>query len=290
MRNEIRIELTNACQAKCIMCPREQMTRKVGFMKTELYQKIIDNAFDLGIKNVSLEHFGESFLDPHLKERILYAKSKGMYVMTITNGMLLKDNIETACLLDKLRISISGNEKNYEKIQLGLNYDSVVSGIRLLLDQNPRPFVELSCVELDENKNDINDWIERWGDKVDKISVWKPHNWISGRSYRSISGNNLKTCGRPKNGPIQVQWDGKVVPCTFDFNSTLVMGNLKDNSIESIMNNELFQNLIKDHESGNFPKTCLMCDQLQISENVCVYNTEKDIKVGHTNTFKTKLV
>ena len=42
--NRITIELTNQCNVSCTFCPRQQVPMEIGFMKKELYYKIIDEA------------------------------------------------------------------------------------------------------------------------------------------------------------------------------------------------------------------------------------------------------
>ena len=60
---EVHIENTNACDAHCIMCPREKMTRKTGFMDYDLFCKIIDQIVSTwGIDSIHLHGFGEPLL------------------------------------------------------------------------------------------------------------------------------------------------------------------------------------------------------------------------------------
>ncbi|MES0447168.1 MAG: hypothetical protein ABUJ92_11535, partial [Desulfobacterales bacterium] len=40
--NTVRIETTNACNAKCVICPHRNMQRPVRYMDDALYNRIID--------------------------------------------------------------------------------------------------------------------------------------------------------------------------------------------------------------------------------------------------------
>ena len=102
---EIRFEVTNRCNATCIMCPREKMSREQGILDMDLYIRILNEAYDMGARIVSLENFGETFIDPLFFERAAYAKGKGMQVFTISTGSLLKRSKANKCLhfLDKIR-------------------------------------------------------------------------------------------------------------------------------------------------------------------------------------------
>ena len=48
----LSIELTNACNANCIMCPRSKLTRKTAQMDFELFKKIIDNCQDRNVGEI----------------------------------------------------------------------------------------------------------------------------------------------------------------------------------------------------------------------------------------------
>ena len=86
------------------------MTRKKDTMSMELYKKIVDDAAQIGIKELGLSNYGEPLLDKFLFERIEYAKSKGMQVGLTDNGTLLGRNDNVVRLLnsnpDWIEISI----------------------------------------------------------------------------------------------------------------------------------------------------------------------------------------
>src|SRR5271165_5737017 len=64
------IENTNLCNAECVMCPRELLSRKRGFMDFGLFEKIIREVSGLKRKPVTHLHgFGEPMLDKLLPER-----------------------------------------------------------------------------------------------------------------------------------------------------------------------------------------------------------------------------
>src|SRR3989344_6067107 len=89
----INIETTNRCNAKCTFCPRDELTRKQGFMDDELFEKIVNDivAGPLNVKAVNMNGFGEPFLDTKLVDRIDYIKKKAPYIKIFlySNGALL---------------------------------------------------------------------------------------------------------------------------------------------------------------------------------------------------------
>lgn len=86
----------------------------------------------------------------------------------------------------------------------------------------------ISAEAVENNKNGINELINKYKDEVDLVEVWYPHNWINWKEYR-FGEKVKKTCNRPFNGPIQIQVDGTINMCCFDFNGELLLGDFKNN-------------------------------------------------------------
>ena len=297
---EIRFEVTNRCNATCIMCPREKMSREQGILDMDLYIRILNEAYDMGARIVSLENFGETFIDPLFFERAAYAKGKGMQVFTISTGSLLKRSKANKCLhfLDKIRFSVYGTTKEvYEKIHAGLKFETTIENITYLMSEKKRlnapiPRIEIYFLLMEENKHQTEDFKEMWIGKADDISIWKPHNWSDGRGYRTLDENKLKiTCGRPQRGPVQVQWNGFIVPCCYDYNSAIVLGDLNKHSLYEVLTGDSYNNFRKAHneEAFHLYPFCNSCDQLQKREDVLVYSSIKQAQVGAVNTTFDKL-
>ncbi|MBI5195863.1 MAG: SPASM domain-containing protein [Nitrospirae bacterium] len=289
---EIRFEVTNKCNAKCIMCPRERMTRRQGVLDLNLYKKVLDEAVGGGAKLVSLENYGESFLDPYIFERAEYAKSKGLEVYTITNGSILdeKKAEKVADLFDKIRISMYGTTKlTYEGIHKGLSFEDVSKNVANLFEtrrrENSKLRIEMYFLLMPENEHEMKDFLRRYEEIADGISVWKPHNWGDGRTYRPFDEKKT-SCGRPFTGPVQVQWDGLAVPCCFDYDSKIVLGDFKKQTLHEVLHSKEYNAFRQAHQEGNFYKFpfCNVCDQLHKRDDVLVYTTIKNSKVGATNT------
>src|SRR5437667_1662886 len=88
---EVRYEVTDHCNAVCIMCPRDKHEngRPHGIMDLEKYKRSIDEIVALGAKKIVLTGFGEPLIDRTLEQKIAYAKSKNPNTYIITNGSLI---------------------------------------------------------------------------------------------------------------------------------------------------------------------------------------------------------
>ena len=306
---EVRYEVTDNCNAECIMCPRDlhKIGRPHGIMNLEKFKKSLDEVVKLGCKQIVLTGFGEPLVDKRLELKVEYAKSLGLRTYIISNGSLLTkkraENLIKAGL-DELRISFYGMRKeSYEKVMVGLKFDVTMSnllGFLALRDElgSKRPRLELNWLELPENEADTDDFQKYWEPKADAIEIWKPHNFGDGRSYRErfdeVAMKN--TCGRPENGPLQIQWNGEVIPCCYDYNNQIVLGNAFEQPVLDILNGEKYELLRLAHREKKFTlfPFCNQCDQLLEHAEALVYtnrhNLPKEVAVKMSNTDLYNLV
>ena len=303
---EVRFEVTNHCNAHCVFCPRELHTRKHGIMDLDSYKKWVDEIYegDYGVDFISLENYGEPFVDPHLFDRARYAKERGFYTATISTGSLLHKKKNGRCSLeqtleciDKLRFSYYGLTKEvYETLQKHLTFEVTTKNIHDLIEMKAKrggiTRIEMYFLLMPENEHQMEDWIKKYEPLVDGISVWKPHNWSDGREYREEGNKDKVSCGRPFNGPIQIQWNGLLTPCCYDYNNAIVLGDVSNDAIKNQVVGEKYEAFRDAHAKGEFHKYpfCDGCDQLKKREDVLVYTNIKEVEVGSVNTSYDELI
>jgi radical SAM protein with 4Fe4S-binding SPASM domain len=62
---------------------------------------------------------------------------------------------------------------------------------------------------------------------------------------------------------LQITWDLNVQPCTFDFNASMKLGNLRTQSIAEILNGEPYRALALAQSTGDLSRypVCANCDR-----------------------------
>lgn len=296
---EVRVENTNYCIMNCIMCDHDKMTRPKGGMKRLLFMKIVCEAKRLGAQLISIFGYGEPLLDSILDERIAFCTNMGLGTFITTNGTLaIEDKIKGLfdAGLKHIRFSVHALDKeNYERIHIGGNFLKAIDNITqagAIRDAYGYETV-ISLVAIPMNGESVKEIRAFWEDIVDYLEIWKPHNWASKMNYRNSTEKRLKTCGRPHTGPVQIQWDGTVIPCCFLTNNELTLGNVEENTIEQILKAEPYQILRDKHESGDLRSLpCETCDQLNIEdESPLLYsNRDKNRDINRTSSTKFKLL
>ena len=306
---EARYEVTDHCNAECIMCPRDlhKLGRAHGIMDLKQYRKSIDEVTALGCKQVVLTGFGEPLVDKSLEKKVEYAHDKGLRTYIITNASLLTRKRAAGLIsagLNELRVSYYGMRKEtYERVMVGLNFETTMRNLLGFLElrssmDSRTPRLEISWLVLPENEEDTELFKEYWELRADAIEIWKPHNFGDGRAYRQryeeVAMKN--TCGRPENGPLQIQWDGEVIPCCYDYNNQIVLGNAFQQPVLEILNNDKYNLLRLAHREKKFNlfPYCDQCDQLLPHADALVYtnrhNLPKEVAVKMSNTDLYNLV
>ena len=136
-RTNFLIELSNACNHACIFCAHQKMQRKVGKIEKELAFNILQQAYELGTREVGFYATGEPFLVPELPEYIKKAKEIGYtYVYLTSNGSLATPERIRAVVdngLDSIKFSINAPERElYQFIHGRDDFDKVVEHLRYL--------------------------------------------------------------------------------------------------------------------------------------------------------------
>jgi MoaA/NifB/PqqE/SkfB family radical SAM enzyme len=301
---EVRYEVTDHCNATCIMCPRDKHVdgREHGIMDQAQYEKSIDEVVALGAQKVVLTGFGEPLLDKRLEKKVAYAVGKGLATYFITNASALTPARSQRLLeagLGEMRVSFYGmSPETYNAVMQGLDFErtkaKVLEFLRLRDEMGAKTRVQMSYLELKENRADTDRFREFWEPKVDALEIWKPHNFGDGRDYRERQDDSKKTtCGRPENGPLQIQWNGEVIPCCYDYNNQIILGNAFETPVLEILNGPKYRLLRYAHRAkkfGLFPY-CDQCDQLLPHGDALVYTNrhnlppEEAVKLSNTDLY-----
>ena len=283
---EVRYEVTDNCNANCIMCPRDKHTREHGIMDDDKYRASIDEIVKLGANRVVLTGFGEPLLDKSLELKIAYASKSGLKTYIITNGSAITNKRAWGLIgagLDECRISFYGmGSETYDTVMRGLEYTKTMQNILHFLDlirqSGSSMKIMLSYLVMPENAKDTQAFQDFWEPLVDHIEIWNPHNFGDGRDYRERTQEKT-TCGRPKNGPLQIQWNGEVIPCCYDYNNQIILGNAFEQPIMQILHGAKYEALRDAHEKGEFDRFpyCDQCDQLLEHSGSLVYTNRHNL-------------
>ncbi len=247
-------------------------------MSFSLLRQIIDKLPD-EITQITVSGFGETFVDKDAIEKIRYIRTMGYDVNILTNGTLLTfDIIDDIFELGVKNFRISthtANEDIYNKLVGANNFETLMIMLEYASSKR-NGITKLISTNVVEDINEVSKIRERFEPLVDILEIWKPHNWSDAFNYRQ--GEFVKkTCGRLDRGPLQVQVDGTVNACCFDYDGKLLLGDLKTQTLDEIFSSPAYNELKYRHDNGDYIGSvfpCKDCDQ-RIEYDGLIYSTIK---------------
>jgi MoaA/NifB/PqqE/SkfB family radical SAM enzyme len=273
----LMIENTNHCNAGCVMCPRDTLSRKRGFMEFRLFEKIMKEVSSVTCKPVTHLHgFGEPLLDKLLAERIRLAKTCGIrHTYLVTNASLLFPETSRKIIaagLDKMKISFCGtDEESYnttmKELRFKVTFQNITEFLRIRKDmKRGHPRLILQYLPNETNHAKTGEFKALWSSLIDTkvgdcVNVSSLHNYGGGRAYKHLGEKIVSVCYFPWTS-MSVLWDGRVVTCCMDSNGVQVLGDLNSQSIQEVWNGPVLSGVrdtFRKLDYRNYP-VCLSCD------------------------------
>lgn len=283
---ELIIEPTNYCNLNCIMCPRDRMERNIGMMDFRLFKKIIDESKDY-VEFAYLHLFGEPLFHKDIFKMIKYAEKAGIKVGLSTNATILTEKNTLNLLKTNLHLLIlsldNPSKEIYQEVRAGGNYDQLEKNIHFFLNELgksiKKPEVVLQMIDLDRNSAEKNSFESKFSMFSDiNIKIKEACNWAGqieeiNKLVNSKSMANDSKCFEPWRA-LTIYWDGKVVPCCFDFDGAHILGNVNCSTIKSIWNGTLMQEFRKKHLTNRTQiNLCKSCSTGSLSNEECLKKT-----------------
>jgi radical SAM protein with 4Fe4S-binding SPASM domain len=267
----ISFEPTTSCNLRCPECPSglRSFSRPTGMLENDFFRKTIE---DIHTHLLYLIFYfqGEPYLNPAFLDMVKYASSKKIYTATSTNAHYLTDEnarktVESG--LDRLIISIDGTSQEvYKQYRVGGNLDKVMEGAANIIKWRKKlnsktPFVFFQFLVVKHNEHQIEE-IKRIAKEigVDEVrfktaQVYDYENDPNGLipTIDKYSRYKKKADGTfvPKNKMANrcwklwhanvITWDGLVVPCCFDKDALHQLGNLKNQNMSEIWQNDNYK-------------------------------------------------
>ena len=286
---KIGFEPTTHCNLRCPECTSglRSFTRPTGMSDLELFKSTMDQLHK-DLIYLLLYFQGEPYLNPNFLEMAAYAKEKGIYSATSTNGHYLsptkaEETIKSG--LSEIIISIDGTtQETYQSYRVGGNLEKVKRGVRNLVEARKRlnslhPYIMIQFLVVKPNQHQIEDIkqmgkdlgvdkvmfktaqiydYEQGSDLIPTIDRYSRYKKQADGSYQ-IKNSLENQCWKLWHG-AEITWDGKVLPCCFDKDADYEMGSLQEKSFEEIWRNPVYESfrgsLLKSRAEIEICKNC----------------------------------
>jgi len=273
---QVQIELTNACNAYCIMCPHRLTKRPIKHMRLYLIQNIVNEVKAMSIATrelpMCISGIGEFTLHPHFFEAIEICSE---VPFAFASNVQELDEFKQDCIIKNkftvCTLSLDAfTKETFEKMRAGLSYDKVMKNILSFLDKLRKvdrfwDVVYIQFVVTSLNKDEIPAFMDYWIKQIGvlegvKISFKPICPWPNKEANSLWPSPNVKIVEHPKvvwgyydrpfkfrdsgNGCsmafdwAQVLSDGTFSFCCLNDEDVYGIGNLYDNTLEELLNSE----------------------------------------------------
>lgn len=285
------IDPSSLCNFRCKFCPTgdpfliKKTGRKQQFLPLELFQKIIADVqeFPGKVKVLRLYKDGEPLLNPNFTEFVRLAKASGKFerIETTTNGSKLSPEMNARLIaagIDRIVISIEGVTSEAYKSFAGfkLDFDSFVRNVEDLYKRRGACLVHVKTVQENLREGEEEIFIRTFSPISDRVHIeYTVPSWpnfdipyvtqeeIQSRGAFGQKVSDKRVCAYPFYS-MAINADGSVSPCCVDWDRSLVLGNLNEQSLKEVWNGSAMQALRRAMFEGRRKDnpTCATCGQI----------------------------
>ena len=281
----IGIETTTVCNSECSCCPRSsQYEHRFTTMPMQLFKKIIIDIRD-NHEITSLLRFGgmgDASCDKLLLERLRFLKEEAPNLkFGLSSNMsgwkkrytdiIISEQLTTHMRFSILAYSEEGSQKIYGKRDQAAQ---ARESIDYFIDANNKAghplWIEVYTLLFAEFEKEVDLIREKYWDVADEFEVWRPHSWANRFPTLRANQPERRPCASVSrmDQPL-IGIHGDVVPCSMDINYVLSLGNLNEQSLESIIHGEKCNELQNINKAGKIEElnTCKGCVYLNASSS-----------------------
>lgn len=276
------LELVNRCNLECTMCfqgfrnDTKKYTLEIEQLK-KLFNEFKENKLDAILFSNSEPLLYKKF--PEVLE--LAAKAGIMDQFLFTNGTLLNRKNSEIILnssLTRLFVSLdAATESTYDKVRIPVNKKKINTNRLSHIETNIKNFVSLrkalnkklpltrvSFVALESNYHEVDQFIEKWIDIVDTVEIQKENsiNFYDDLHKKKFDTSKLVlseyNCNEPW-GQVGIHADGTVGPCCNTVGRNLPVGNVLEQPLKEIWQNEKMKKIREGFINNNPNIICKLC-------------------------------
>lgn len=288
------LEITQACNMKCVHCYEGEVHKSSAeTLNLCQWKDVVDQLARQKINRLIIIG-GEPCVHRNILDIIEYASKYDFKIVLFTNASLIDECLFDCIVTHKINVKVSvygGNATVHEKVtkspgsfeklkntverlvQRGISVEAAVILMRENQDDLENILALINALGMKYSRYDVirqvyggtqNEHIPTNNKLIDKVSLTKPNFRITKEQFGESQRN---TCWY---GKIVVTENGNVFPCEFERN--IVYGNVKESTIEDILNGKLAKDMwhmdfsqIEHCQGCEYRYACKDCRPLGIS-------------------------
>ncbi len=277
MFERIYIEISNICNLACSFCPVVERDKKI--LSAEDFEKILKEAKPL-TKEVCLHLMGEPLAHPEIEKILDITSCYSVPVQLTTNGLTIDRRGELILKHPSIRqinFSIQSYRDNFKDKDLAPYLGKVIDFCNQASKYRPELYINLRLWNLG-TENTENELVFRYLEEAWEIQIERKIHVDHIKSKKILNRIYLHFDSRfdwpSPNFPIQstvgrchalsshigIHADGTVVPCCLDKEAVINLGNIFEQSLESILRSERAEKMREGFKRGTLVEDlCQRC-------------------------------
>ncbi len=291
---KINVELTNHCNQRCPLCPRQGFTRPLGFMDPALFERIARECAGRDTK-LWLHFLGEPLLHRETPRLIALAKAAGVREVGLsTNAVSLHGPLAEAILasgLDRLECSMDALDRDGYVAMRGRNHFARVGrNLRAFLQRKreiglDRLVTSIQFMRTAAIDASLREIVEAWRPFLgprDFVMTIRPASFggavDTGTDPPAEDGATRPPCPWLFDSLMILQ-DGTVTMCGADWDASAPLGNVAHSSIEEVWKGREAERRRAAHLAGRFAEVgpCGGCEDWRLADGGGYANALREI-------------
>lgn len=273
--SKVMLELSNACQYRCIFCAHKTMRVSQKFISLNVAKIFLQEAYDNGTREVGINGCGEQFLHKDIAKCISYAKKIGYsYVYATSNGASPEARYIQSINegLDSIKFSFNAvNAEEYSLIHgTSKNYftrvkDKINRIAQYIYTKNFSTSMYISCVVSKKSQIILDKLKDIFPEYIDEIVLYEQGNQAG--QFPGFAKNKDYICYMPFNF-MRLDSSGKINICCVDFDGFLDIGIYQKNKLNELWNSDIYKeirkNMMNHNMAGTLCNRCITGEDLEI--------------------------
>lgn len=275
----INVELTNHCNQRCPLCPRQEFTRQLGFMAPEVFARVVTDCARHDTR-LWLHFLGEPLLHRGLVAMIRSAKDAGVREVGLsTNAVTLHGALAERLLesgLDRLECSLDADDPVTFRAMRGRDHFARVQrNVRAFLLRKrelgrPRPITSIQLMRTPAVERSLARLVEAWRPFLgpdDFVMTIVPATFAGAIDVPVPPASGRPPC-RWLFSSLMVLWDGTVTMCGADWDARAPLGNVRDRSLSELWHGAALAARRRAHLAGRFADValCGACEDWRLAD------------------------
>ena len=282
----LTLELVNRCNLSCVMCYTINHAEKKYTLDIIDIERVLDECHEHNLPALVVGLGSEPLLYKGMKSVLEKAKNSGvMDIFLGTNGVLLSGEMSEFLVKNEVaRLEISldaATPDTYKKVRGKDELQRIEANIMRFIEirkshKSELPVLRLCFCVQELNYKEVDMFKDKWKDIADYIDFQQLIDFSEVDKFRSkdfvdFSDSPVKVpdspvekmeshCAYPFNS-LHVWSNGNVTPCCTFYakTETLVLGNIKESTLEELWNGEKINNIRHQLLAGEPNAVCKAC-------------------------------